>query len=192
MGPRSLCLALLLSTCTFAQSQTHADDPAMNPRVELFGSFSVAHSNPLGTNKGFKLGADFRLHGPFYLVAEQSHFFDLPQTYPGGSKSRDTSVLAGPRYRFARGRYAYFGDFLVGGNFYRNYNAVTPIYANANEPAFATGGGVDFTLTRHFAVRGEAEYFLSRLTNYSNGTLPFPPKFNLDRSRFSVDFVYRF
>jgi len=99
-----------------------------------------------------------------------------------------TSFLGGPRYSWRRSaRIAPFGQFLIGGA--HGSGALTPalsgLPSDANAFAMSTGGGVDATVSRHWAVRMiELDYYLTRFNNATNN--------HQNNLRIGVGIAYRF
>jgi len=92
-----------------------------------------------------------------------------------GVSSSAITYLFGPRVRFGHGGVTPFAQVLFGGAHVadittNNSAACTTIGATApctltksdNAFALTAGGGVDFKIARHFALRGQAEYLMTR------------------------------
>jgi len=98
-----------------------------------------------------------------------------------------TSYLAGPRYVWHYGHLlSPFAQALVGGAHANGDLTLVRfgVAEPANSLALAAGGGADMKLTRHWAARGEVDYFLTRFSNGVND--------HQNNLRVSVGLVYRF
>ncbi len=82
------------------------------------------------------------------------------------------SYLFGARYSWRNSsRFAPFGQALFGGSHAgTNLSSGGPVLGNtSNSFALSAGGGLDVSLTRHFAVRAfEADYFRTQFPNGAN------------------------
>jgi len=82
------------------------------------------------------------------------------------------SYLFGPRIRFGNERVTPFVQFLFGGAHHGDLHSTNAtvcggfppclLARGSNSFAMTTGGGVDFKIARHVALRGQAEYFMTR------------------------------
>lgn len=80
-----------------------------------------------------------------------------------------TTFTAGPRVTYTRGRFAPFGEFLVGGAHGSNsyFPTATTSSTSASSFAISTGGGLDITLTDRFSLRALNAQYLR--TSFPNG-----------------------
>jgi hypothetical protein len=121
------------------------------------------------------------------------YFRDPPQTE---NKMSEILFTAGPRYQvplFGSSRTSVFGEFLIGGEVFRNGGqAYTYTYNSTTNVALEANGGLDYVLSRHFALRFEGGYLYNRLTNTTYSGPVTPGQFNSNRVDFTADLVYRF
>ncbi|MGH9773889.1 MAG: outer membrane beta-barrel protein [Candidatus Acidiferrales bacterium] len=92
------------------------------------------------------------------------------------------SYTFGPRINLRHGKITPFAQALFGGA-----RVSTSIVNAGSENAFATilGGGVDYNVSRHFAIRPvEAEYFLTKFKDGNNN--------RQNNFRYSAGIVFRF
>ena len=191
-------LALLLASgVAMAQSPEHAD------HVEIFGGFtyvdpdfSLISGNGV---KGWNASANFKVRRWIGFVADFSSFY-AQYTYPptsGSVKSSGNaySFLFGPQTFIERGRFRPFVHFLTG---VTHVGAQTfagiPLHRFESDNAWssAAGGGLDYSLTRHIAIRGAADLFYVRLTPIGGGDPGAIYVKNRTTARISTGVVFRF
>jgi opacity protein-like surface antigen len=179
----------LLAVLSLSAVSAYAQESA--PKVDVFAGYSYVQANPGVT------GVDsFHLHGGNASVAYNITSWlggvadfggytngNILNTHTSGTFS---TYLFGPRVSYRHySRITPFGQVLVG-------------VAHANAAAFGTastqnafsmtaGGGVDYKLFDHFAIRPfQAEYLMTR---FGEGTLGTRTQNNL---RVSTGFLFRF
>ena len=82
----------------------------------------------------------------------------------------ENSFLGGPRVIFPHGRFSFYGKGLVGiGDINIQLEADNPQGGSGKYFAYGAGAGVDYRLTRHIVLRGDAEY---QHWNYLHGLTP--------------------
>jgi hypothetical protein len=127
-------------------------------RVEVFGGFSYVTNDFSLTSgnglKGWDASANFRI-APYVGFAA-----DFSGYYPSGCCGRNKvhTFLFGPQVSFRLNRVTPFAHFLMGS---ANLSMAAPgAFALASYRAFtyAAGGGVDFSLTRRLALRGQGDW----------------------------------
>jgi opacity protein-like surface antigen len=102
-------------------------------------------------------------------------------SFPIGVSGTAITYLFGPRVRFGRGSVTPFVQTLFGGAHDSDLTTSNTTLCNGSTPpctvakpdnAFAmiAGGGVDFKIARHFALRGQGEYLMTRFKQ--GGTIP--------------------
>ena len=99
----------------------------------------------------------------------------------GFATTHQISYLFGPRVNFRSGRVTPFGQVLLGAIW------ASDAIVLGSKTAFGTtaGGGIDVTVSRHFAVRPiQAEYFLTKFPDGAND--------RQDNFRYSAGIVFRF
>jgi hypothetical protein len=121
-------------------------------------------------------------------------------TVPAGTFSSSADMLTyqfGPVFRFPWKSATLFGETLFGGsdtNGYRNLErsidlggGTLSIPGTQHPFSMAVGGGVDFKVSKNFAIRAaELDYFLTRYTN------PFTSTNNQNNFRYLAGVVFRF
>jgi opacity protein-like surface antigen len=188
-------LLIVSISCAGAQVQPVAGSSRSNstPAVEVFGGFAGAAGGPISSSYGFNGGADFRLSQRFLLVGDVRYFRDPPQTE---NKMSEILFTGGPRYQVPlshSSRTSVFGEFLVGGEIFRNSGqAYTYSYNSTTNLALEANGGLNYDLSRHLALRFEGGYLYNGLTNSTYSGPVTPAKFNCNRVDFIADLVYRF
>lgn len=178
-------LAVLLLSAVSAYAQENA------PKVDVFAGYSYVQANPGVT------GVDsFHLHGGnasvgYNITRWLGGVADFGGYTNGNILNTHTSgtfstYLFGPRGSYRHySRITPFGQVLFGA---AHANAAAFGTANTqNAFAMTVGGGVDYKLLDHFAIRPfQAEYLMTR---FQEGTLGTRTQNNL---RVSTGFLFRF
>jgi opacity protein-like surface antigen len=169
--------------------------PAMaqdEPRAEVFGGYSYVRVNPASgvhaNLNGGSGGAAFYLNRWLGVVGDFGGYkfstlsFDSSNAFraPSGSISADATVITylfGPRIRFGSGGVHPFAQALFGG---AHISDITSSASNcppsgvctpsANAFAMTVGGGVDIKVSRHFSIRGQGEYLMTRFKDAASST----------------------
>ena len=179
----------LLAVLSLSAVSAYAQESA--PKVDVFAGYSYVQANPgvTGTNS-------FHLHGGNANVAYNiNNWLGGVADFGGYTKG---NILG-------TGNDGTFSTYLFGPRVtYRHYSRITPFgqvlfgVAHANAAAFSTastqnafsmtaGGGLDYKLFDHFAIRPfQAEYLMTR---FAEGALGTRPQNNL---RVSTGFRFRF
>ena len=166
------------------------------PVAEVGFSYSYTRVNPGGTLSGANANGgygyvEYNVNKVLGLVA------DLGANRvgnAGGVQLGETTFeyLFGPRFNWRKSRFTPYVQVLVGGQRFSNGlnpSSTTPRLASAqNNFAAAIGGGVDFKLTSHIAVKPiQVEYLAAEVS---------PPGVNLNfvqnNLRYSAGVVFRF
>jgi opacity protein-like surface antigen len=186
--------ALLCSGFALAQSEDH---------VEVFGGYTYLNPDfsqvsPNHVN-GWNASANFKVRPWIGFVADVSGFYPR-YTYPplaGSLNASGTSYtfLLGPQVSLRRGRFAPFARLLVGDshvspqsfdgssfNFFRSNNAFS----------FVVGGGLDYAVTRHIAIRGQADLLYAKFTPIGGGDPGASYIRDRNVARLSTGVVFRF
>jgi opacity protein-like surface antigen len=155
------------------------------PKFDVFGGYSYVHfsTNPKrgGGNitsnlNGGSGSASFYPSEHFGVVADFGGY-KLGNLHQGsrnlGVSGTVFTYLFGPRVRFSSGGVTPFAQVLFGGA--HNGNVTTgnaafcapgappcTVFKSDNAFALTAGGGADFKIARHFALRGQAEYLMTR------------------------------
>jgi outer membrane immunogenic protein len=162
------------------------------PKVEAFVGYSLLHVRVEpgnGTTYGFNFNG-----GSGQLAYNFTHMFSFVGDF-GGYECNCTShgvtvdtnaytYLFGPRVSFrpSGARFVPFGQVLFGGARLAN-----GIVSGTSENAFAlaVGGGVDFNVTRHIAIRPvQLEYLMTKFNDGNND--------RQNNFRYSAGFVFQF
>lgn len=137
-----LTLTLLLFLLALARTDAAAQDV---PRAEVFGGFSYLRTPiSMGFNLvGWQAGPDINFSKNVALA------FDFGGQYRSffGIRVSQYEYAAGPRFKYRRGRTAFFVHGLVGGD---------AAHAQSNTQGallFGAGGGVDLNLNDRLAIR---------------------------------------
>ena len=167
-------------------------------RVQIFGGYSYVYpdfslTGPTGMS-GWNASATFATKHHWGFVADFSGY------YPGynfgctgcGQSAKVHTFLFGPQVSFTRGRLTPFARFLLGDSHITTALDGVPNYqtfTSNNAFTFGAGGGVDFGLTRRFALRGQVDWlhngFQTSDNQRSNETSP-------NVVRVSTGIVFRF
>ena len=185
-------LKLLVSLLVvFALSAVSVSAQESAPKVDIFAGYSYLQANP-----GVTGNDSFHLHGGSASIAYNFttslsavadfggyNIGNVPVTHANGTLS---SYLFGPRYSFRHFRkITPFGQVLFG-----DAHADSKVFntsGSQNAFAMAVGGGVDYKLFNHIAIRPvQADYFLTRFNVGTTGTQ------TQNNLRLSTGFVVRF
>ncbi len=160
------------------------------PRFDVFGGYSYVHfsigssgCNITSTLNGGSGAAAFYPSTHFGVVADFGGY--KISTLKQGSTSlavsgTTISYLFGPRVRYGAGAVTPFAQVLFGGA--HNGDITTNVAAacapaaapctltkSDNSFAMTAGGGVDVKVARHFSIRGQAEYLMTRFKQGGGG-----------------------
>jgi Outer membrane protein beta-barrel domain len=143
-------------------------------RIEVFGGYSYTSSNFAssgGGENGWNAGAGLNANKWIGFKADFAQYrytyFDCcPQ-----DRSTTTTFLFGPQVSIPlpkASRIRPFGEFLIGGaHITENVNG-SNVFQQSTSFAWAVGGGLDFRLSNHFWLRGEADYLHTHLVPGDN------------------------
>ena len=174
---KALLVALAVMMCGY-----YAVGQKDYPKIEGFGGFSVVHIDTEGVQGklGLPPGFDVKTWYPGWEAAGQYNFtrligvkadfagyYGTPFTFPGltGVPSvKFYKFLFGPVFSFRRDRFTPFVHALFGGDYWGIDKSAFFGTPSVSETSFGMvfGGGVDWKLTHHFAVRlGQFDYLYS-------------------------------
>lgn len=126
--------------------------------------------------KGVTIYADYDVRPHFGAEAEY-HYISLVTPTDLG----ENSIFVGPRYILPRGRYNIYVKALFGiGTIAIQEVADNPQGGAGSYIAYGAGAGVDYRISKHLVIRGDAEY---QHWAYLNGLTP---------QNFTVGVAYRF
>jgi hypothetical protein len=174
------------------------------PRGEVFGGYSYlnvdyqggsSYSVPRQSANGWEVAPAFDINSWFAMEGDFAGYYknNVPFFigYPNAD-FHDYSFTGGPRFNYRAPRYTGFVHALVGGD--HLHGSISGLgSASQNSFAFLTGGGVEWRLgrTSHWALRGSADYVLTR-HNIAKA-LGFPlPTANQNNFRVSAGIVFLF
>jgi opacity protein-like surface antigen len=160
------------------------------PRIDIFAGYSYLQANP-----GVRGVNSFHLHGGSASVAYHvndwlsgvADFGGYSSSYLPATRNSGTlsTYLFGPRVSYRHfGKLTPFGQVLFG--VAHADSKVVGALTSENAFAMTVGGGVDYQLFRHIAIRPvQADYLLTR---FAVGTVPTQTQNN---ARISTGFVFR-
>ena len=168
-------LTLAVTGTSAAHAQYSDQDPMNVSKVNAAIGFNYVRANAppgscqcFGASGGFA-SADYHINDWFSISGQIT-----------GQHAKDISLLgqdltlltfaAGPKVQLNGHRFVPFGEVLVGGahgsdSFFPTGTSSSP---TASSFAVQAGGGVDYLLTAHFAVRVQAYYLKTELPNGTN------------------------
>jgi opacity protein-like surface antigen len=181
-----LCSALMAPSLVHAQAMATASRPFA---LSAFGGINGTYTGlDGGKNLGITAGGDigFKPFHGFYPSAE------IRGTYPidGGQVDSQENFLFGPKVERFYGNFRpyvdfFYGrgkiDYLHGG--YPNPSG-TLLYLESVSNVFAAGGGVDITITDHFALKIDGQFQRYGTPVTTSGSLYAKP--------ITIGVVYRF
>ncbi len=118
------------------------------PKAEVFGGYQYIRLNPGGTNcQGFGGSAAGNLNNWFGVVGDFGYC--KVTGLPSGTSAHAINYLFGPRVTYrSYGSLTPFAHVLFGGQHFGGTGGGT-----ANSFAMALGGGADYRMTEHLALR---------------------------------------
>jgi hypothetical protein len=146
-------LVLCMAASTFAQSHD-------NPSVEIFGGPSILRNG--ATAPSFSLYGGWQAQASFNFKSYLGITADFGGQYRSisGTRIQQYEYLFGPRVMLRGPRATLFAHGLVGGNTFHAAGASTHGFAAG------VGGGLDYNVGNHFAIRViQADYLRTRLSN---------------------------
>ena len=150
LGIRILTAVLVISVCAplaGAQDET--------PKVELYGGYDYVRVSDLGDSYNFNGGSGqfaYNANRWLGLVGDFGGYYTSDGFHAGV-----LSYMAGPRVNLrGHGKMMPFAQVLLGG-------ARSIDNSPLNAFAMTAGGGLDYKISQHFAIRPvQAEYFLTK------------------------------
>ena len=186
---------LLLSGIALAQSPID--------RFEVFGGYSLVTGDFTGTHadraahslNGWNASANYKADRLVGLVADFSGY-RASYSYLGLGgftvRARSESLMLGPQVSVRLSKLTPFAHALVGITHigYPQPSGCSQCLATSdNSFSYALGGGLDYYLTRHIGVRGQADLFHTGATS-SDDQLTY--KYHQSTARVSAGVVVRF
>jgi opacity protein-like surface antigen len=158
--PHRLCLVLAVVTLSVYGMAQSPD------RIEVFGGytyidpdFSLVAANGVS---GWNASVDFRGYDYTGFVADVSGLYPRQHYGPVTASGQSYTFLFGPQFTFSLGRFSPFAHVLAG------LAHVTPgsfsFVESNNSFGVAAGGGVDYSVKRHIAIRGQADWLYTHFT----------------------------
>ena len=183
-----ILLSFALVACSFAPAQ--AIPAASRPlTLSAFGALTGTYTGlGGGKNLGITAGADLGWK-PFHRYYPS---IEVRGTYPvdKGKIDSQENILFGPRIARFYGNFHPYGDFLYGRAKvtyakpgYPNPTA-TLLYLDSVTNVLSFGGGLDYTLTDHFALKIDGQFQHYSVPVTTSGTIYSKP--------ITVGVVYRF
>jgi hypothetical protein len=182
----AIVIGIMLCFC----SSSHAQDV---PRVEVFGGYSYVNfdTNGLTTSRqsanGWEASAAGNFNKWFALEGDVSGYY---KTYSVDLSALDLGVVdfdahdfgfvGGPRFNFR----PFFVHALVG--FDHLSGSALGFSASQDSFAGAFGGGIQWPVAQHWAVRGSADYVLTQHNIFGG------PAYTQNNFRVSAGIVYTF
>jgi opacity protein-like surface antigen len=179
-------LLLLCGTLSWCQGSTS---------VQVFGGYSYAPTNfsfvGSGEN-GWNAALDVNARKWLGFTADFAQYFSTFSEGAGipSDNAKTYTFLFGPRVSAPLSKASKvtpFGHFLIGAAHINDSYAGE--FSTSTSFAYAFGGGVDFSLTRHFALRGEGDYLHNHFVTSDNQLQPRVADWH---GRISTGVVFRF
>ena len=190
--PFGVLAVLTFSCCLMAQS---------SDRVEVFGGYTYMDPDfslvtPNGVS-GWNASAAFKVRRWIGFDADFSGFNPSYSYGPGQAtvSGKTYTFLFGPQVALPRGRFSPFGRFLMGVSHVtpQDISGTTyPIFRSDNALTVAAGGGLDYSVTRHIAIRGQIDWLYAWLTPIGGGDPGANYVKNRSVVRISPGLVFRF
>ena len=135
----------------------HAEETARQLiRLRAYGMFSYVNPDFDGDTKnaGGTVGADI---DGFRLLRRTELGMDARYTFSRGTASNQYYFGGGPRLTIDLGAFKPYGDFLFGHGKDTFNHPVDPTYTQDVTGAIAYGGGLDYQISRSFAIRADVQ-----------------------------------
>jgi opacity protein-like surface antigen len=144
------------------------------PKLEVFAGYSDLNFDARNLNggmgglpndrpnvSGWEASGSFNVSDWFGLEADFSGHYYPNCEGVGGLTCKDLSFMGGPRLSYRKERYTAFTYGLFGGD---NGSGGINGFSLSDTPfALAAGGGVDYSVTPHIAIRvAQVDYFMTR------------------------------
>jgi opacity protein-like surface antigen len=190
---RALALVIVFSTITCC-AQTGS-------RAELFGGYSYAardfSGGTIGTgslNTGWNASLNIKVAPLVGLLSDFGGYYNHQNSSGvcGGGQTTCSSnvhtLMFGPQISFRMPKVTPFAHALFGFAHAAQSGTQPPApFQSNNSLAFALGGGIDYHLGHHLALRAQGDYLRTRF-GYADSQL----SFNNNNFRFSTGLVVRF
>ncbi|HEY7404687.1 MAG TPA: outer membrane beta-barrel protein [Candidatus Angelobacter sp.] len=185
---RTLAAVFAMAFSAFLHAQTQEV-----PRVEVSTGYAFTHisfplnpdplaGNGSGNLQGWSASATVNVNqwlgvtadfGGYYGSATGSSTFKpancvLCTGEAIGTVRNMHTFVAGPQFSWHDGKVTYFVHPLFGAAHVREEMVFFGLLPTISTTSFClmVGGGVDYTLSRHFAVRGKLDYFSTRILDH--------------------------
>ncbi|ADW70357.1 outer membrane protein [Granulicella tundricola] len=168
-----------LASASLLQAQSFAT-AARTVSISAFAGASRVNTDYGSTNAGYLFGADFTRH---YHLVDPS--LEVRATIAPGSSIGEKTFSGGLRLQKRFHRFQPYADLLAGaGSITFNHPTVVNgiPYASDNSFIYVFGGGMDYYVTRNFAVKADYNQQLWRLGQNLNRLTP---------SALTIGIVYR-
>lgn len=175
----TIAFLLLVTVGAFGQQAVEPSSSHQGPSaglssgfsgINVFGgySFTSIDTNGLDSRQsanGWEASVATRLMGPWAIEADGGGYYKTINAAGTPLKLNDYSLLAGPRYNFAKGAFAHV---LIGVD--RLQGTVNGI-GSSSQTGFAAafGGGWQVHLTRMVSFRTSADYVMTRHNIFDGG-----------------------
>lgn len=165
---------------------------------EVFGGYSFAARDfsggtlPISTmHLGWNASVNLKVYPRIGFVADVAGYHLSQNACGGGATSCGSNAytfMVGPQFSWSGRKVTPFFHALVGlAHASQNGTILTNPFQGNNSAVFSLGGGIDYHLTPHFALRGQADYLRTGFT-YSDNQL----NYNNNNARISAGIVVRF
>ncbi|HUA83325.1 MAG TPA: outer membrane beta-barrel protein [Bryobacteraceae bacterium] len=163
----SLAIAPAFAAFLAMSATVWAQDEVATPKYEVGVNYSYLHVNAasgdLSRNGNGGSGYfEYNLNRTVGLVGDVGGYANTAS----GKNDRLMTYMFGPRFNWRHSKLNPYVQFLFGGAYLWN----NPNYSTTqNAFATAAGGGVDYALTKHFAIKPiQVEYVMTQI-NSANG-----------------------
>jgi hypothetical protein len=147
---------VLLSATLYAEDDGASPTAVQFMRLQAFGTLTAVRPD-FGDGKrnaGATVGLDLNI-GQFFHRFDPS--LEVRAMGSGGRANQQIVYSAGPRIEANYGRFHPYVDYLVGYGVVKFNKPANPAYTQDNSIVTSFGGGLDFALTRSWAVRVDAQ-----------------------------------
>jgi opacity protein-like surface antigen len=139
-----------------------------NPKVEVYGGYSLIHnsSNFAKTSVNFNGASGSVSYNPSKWLGLVGDFGGAHYSAPGNTSVNAITYLFGPKLAYREDKFTAFAQVLFGGA------RLSAAGASSNAFAMTLGGGLDYNLNKHVAIRPvQMEYLMTRFASMSQNSL---------------------
>jgi opacity protein-like surface antigen len=150
MRGRGVLFALLLMLPPKLVRAQARETAHQNAHLEVFGMGTAEKPNFLGSDIAYGVTGGTSLDWRFGRFRPGG---EIRGSYASYSFQSLKLISVGPKLTYDAGRFHPYADFLIGYGVGTFKQSLGPTYKGNNSTVYSVGGGLDYALTRYWAVR---------------------------------------